>query len=115
MVLWDFNKKIQNPRLSILKVMHEFVFCLIRRFGGCLQDEEEADNTEHHQCLHLCLNVATVDVIPQICPIYKTRHCYHCSKKPRSKKWRHVSVLMFISNLTFSIRMILKTVYLKTI
>ena len=61
MVLWDFNKKIQNPRLSILKVMHEFVFCLIRRFGGYLQDEEEADNTEHQQCLHLCLYVATVD------------------------------------------------------
>ena len=28
MVLRDFNEKNQDPRLSILKVMHEVVFCL---------------------------------------------------------------------------------------
>ena len=28
MVLRDINEKIQDPRLSILKVMHEVVFCL---------------------------------------------------------------------------------------
>ena len=32
MVLKDFNEKIQDPRLSILKVMHEVVFCLISPF-----------------------------------------------------------------------------------
>ena len=48
------------------------VWFIIRRSGGCLQDEEEADNTEHHKCLHLCLYAETVDVIPQVCTIYKT-------------------------------------------
>ena len=28
-LLRDFNEKIQDPRLSILKVMHEVVFCLL--------------------------------------------------------------------------------------
>ena len=37
MVLRDFNEKIQDPRLSILKVMHEVVFCLSNFLQGSFQ------------------------------------------------------------------------------
>ena len=43
MVLRDFNEKNQDPRLSILKVMHEVVFCLCSRMHAeCSRMNAEA-------------------------------------------------------------------------